>query len=336
MGQQTKEMAGSNRVDCLSDKVGDINNYEAKMKADDKVTAASKVESFYNIATDFYEYGWGESFHFAPRYKCESFQESIVRHEHYLAHAINLQPGEKAYDLGCGVGGPLRNIARFTRAHVTGLTCTEYQIGKGNRYLTRDGLDKYGEIQIGDYHNHPWEDNSFDAGYDVEASLHSDNLMRYFEEVHRTLKPGGRFAGYSYVWSDDTDYENNPEHKFIVDEYMIGNGCPKWYKWADWEAAIKASGLELVRHEDLAHTGDIPWYRPLEPSYRTIAGFAATPLGMKATSALTYSLETARLIPKGSYESHCMLVRGGTAIKVAGQQDLLTPMHLYVLRKPLK
>eukprot|EP00657_Telonema_sp_P-1_P012494 TRINITY_DN90_c0_g2_i3.p1 TRINITY_DN90_c0_g2~~TRINITY_DN90_c0_g2_i3.p1 ORF type:complete len:125 (-),score=39.70 TRINITY_DN90_c0_g2_i3:136-510(-) len=122
----------------------------------------------------------------------------------------------------------------------------------------------------------------------------------------------------------------------IRDRYMIGNGCPKWYKWADWASAMEKSGLKIVRHEDLALTGDIPWYRPLEPSYRSLAGFAATPLGMKATSALTYTLETARLIPKGSYASHCMLVRGGNAIKLAGQQKLLTPMHLYVLEKPLE
>jgi len=316
----------------LSTKVGDIDNYEQKFKTQEK--AASTVESFYNIATDFYEYGWGESFHFAARYTGESFPNSVIRHEHLLASSLGLKPGEKCYDLGCGVGGPMRNIARLSRANITGLTCTEYQIGKGNRYIQRDGLGDFCNLVLGDYHDHPWEDNSFDAGYDVEASLHSDNLEKYFSEVFRTLKPGGRFGGLAYVWSDDTDYEGNPDHKFLVDEYMIGNGCPKWYKWAQWNAAIEKSGLKLVRHEDLANTGAIPWYRPLEPSYRTISGFAATPLGMKATSALTYSLETARLIPKGSYHSHCMLVRGGNAIKNAGIQKLLTPMHHYVLVKP--
>merc|ERR1711934_78094 len=332
MGHQEATMAGSNRVDCLSKKVGDINNYEAKFNAKEK--AASQVESFYNIATDFYEYGWGESFHFAPRFKGESFQESVVRHEHYLGLAVGLQPGEKCYDLGCGVGGPLRNIARLTRGHITGLTCTDYQINKGNGYIARDGLQEYGEIILGDYHDHPWEDESFDCGYDVEASLHSDNLDKYFSEVFRTLKPGGRFAGFAYVWADEVDYENNPRHKFMIDEYKIGNGCPCWYKWADWEAAIKKSGLKLIRNEDLALTGDIPWYKPLEPNYRSLAGFAATPIGMRTTSVLTYSLETLRIAPKGAYASHCMLVRGGNAIKWAGQEKLLTPMHFYQIVKP--
>ena len=42
------------------------------------------VVSFYNLVTDFYEYGWGESFHFAPRYHGENFKQAIARHEHYV------------------------------------------------------------------------------------------------------------------------------------------------------------------------------------------------------------------------------------------------------------
>lgn len=100
------------------------------------------------------------------------------------------------------------------------------------------------------------------------------------------------------------------------------------------EAAIEKSGMKIVKHEDLADTGAIPWYKPLEPCYTSLAGFAATPIGMKLTSFLTYTLETLRLAPKGAYASHCMLVRGGNALKWAGQQKLCTPMHHYVLVKP--
>ena len=46
--------------------------------------------SFYNLVTDFYEYGWGQSFHFAPRRKNESFRESIRRAEYVLASRIEV------------------------------------------------------------------------------------------------------------------------------------------------------------------------------------------------------------------------------------------------------
>lgn len=73
-------------------------------------------------------YGWGQSFHFAPRYFDEGIKESILRHEHFLASKLNVRPGDRILDVGCGVGGPARNIARFTGAHVTGLNNNSYQV----------------------------------------------------------------------------------------------------------------------------------------------------------------------------------------------------------------
>lgn len=42
------------------------------------------VNSYYELATLFYEWGWGQSFHFAYQFKFESFREAIARHEYYL------------------------------------------------------------------------------------------------------------------------------------------------------------------------------------------------------------------------------------------------------------
>ncbi len=43
------------------------------------------VNTFYDLVTDFYEWGWGQSFHFAPRFKGEGFHESIKRLEYFVA-----------------------------------------------------------------------------------------------------------------------------------------------------------------------------------------------------------------------------------------------------------
>ena len=86
------------------------------------------VTNYYSLATDFYEYGWGQSFHFANRFRGETLAESIQRHESYLALRMQLKPGDKVLDIGCGVGGPLRRIANLSGAHVTGVTISQYQI----------------------------------------------------------------------------------------------------------------------------------------------------------------------------------------------------------------
>ena len=77
------------------------------------------VNSYYELATLFYEWGWGQSFHFAYQLKGESFQEAIARHEYFLAGRLGVKQGDKVIDVGCGVGGPMRNIARYVYIHHT-------------------------------------------------------------------------------------------------------------------------------------------------------------------------------------------------------------------------
>ena len=54
---------------------------------------ANLVDSYYDLATEFYEWGWGTSFHFADRRKGETFRQSILRHEYYLAGRLNVNKG---------------------------------------------------------------------------------------------------------------------------------------------------------------------------------------------------------------------------------------------------
>ncbi|MQL73959.1 hypothetical protein Taro_006325 [Colocasia esculenta] len=100
------------------------------------------VNKYYDLATSFYEFGWGESFHFAHRFKGESLRESIKRHEHFLALQLGLKRGMKVLDVGCGIGGPLREISRFSSTSVTGLNNNEYQISRGEQLNRLAGLDR--------------------------------------------------------------------------------------------------------------------------------------------------------------------------------------------------
>ena len=76
-----------------------IDEYNALHKSDDpnarNSSYAKLVNSYYELATMFYEWGWGSSFHFAYRLPHESFSESIRRHEYYLAGYLRLPPNSK-------------------------------------------------------------------------------------------------------------------------------------------------------------------------------------------------------------------------------------------------
>lgn len=67
---------------------------------------------------------------FAPNAAGKDLKASEAAHEARLAALLQLGPGKKALDCGCGVGGPMRTIASVSGAHVTGITINEYQVGR--------------------------------------------------------------------------------------------------------------------------------------------------------------------------------------------------------------
>uniref|UniRef100_A0A0E0J108 SAM-dependent methyltransferase Erg6/SMT-type domain-containing protein n=1 Tax=Oryza nivara TaxID=4536 RepID=A0A0E0J108_ORYNI len=72
----------------------------------------------------------------------ETLRESLKRREHFLALQLGLKKGMKVLDVGCGIGGPLREIARFSSASVTGLNNNDYQISRGQELNFSVGLSE--------------------------------------------------------------------------------------------------------------------------------------------------------------------------------------------------
>ncbi|GJN41332.1 hypothetical protein PR202_gn00692 [Eleusine coracana subsp. coracana] len=202
------------------------------------------VNKYYDLATSFYEYGWGESFHFAHRWIGESLRESIKRHEHFLALQLGLKPGMKVLDVGCGIGGPLREIARFSLTSVTGLNNNEYQISRGKELNRLAGLSGTCDFVKADFMKMPFSDNTFDAVYAIEATCHAPDPVGCYKEIYRVLKPGQCFAVYEWCITDHYD-PNNATHKRIKDEIELGNGLPDIRSTQQCLQAVKDAGFEV-------------------------------------------------------------------------------------------
>ena len=116
------------------------------------------TDNFYTLVTEFYEKGWGESFHFAPRYQNESFEASIVRHEHFMSIKLGLGAGDKTLDVGCGVMGPARNMARISGANITGLTINHHQVKRCKILNEKSSVSHLLNVQQGDFMAIPFRD----------------------------------------------------------------------------------------------------------------------------------------------------------------------------------
>lgn len=296
---------------------------------------------YYNLVTDFYEYGWGSSFHFSRYYKGEAFRQASARHEHYLAHKMNIQENWKVLDVGCGVGGPGREICRFTGCNIVGLNNNDYQIERAQHYAQKFKLDDKLLYVKGDFMQMDFEPESFDAVYAIEATVHAPVLEGVYSEIYKVLKPGGVFGVYEWVMTDQYD-ESNEEHRQIAYGIEVGDGIPKMYKREVAEQALKNVGFEIEYERDLAEDDDeVPWYYPLAGDLKYVQTFndyftvfRTSRIGRFVTTEAVGLMEKIGLAPKGSRQVTLALEDAAVNLVKGGEKKLFTPMMLYVVRKP--
>ncbi|MBC7174172.1 MAG: methyltransferase domain-containing protein, partial [Polyangiaceae bacterium] len=258
------------------------------------------VKGYYDLVTDFFAYGWGDSFHFAPRYRSEAFPASIARHQHYLASRLGLAPGMRVLDVGCGIGGPMRSIARFSGATVVGVNNNAYQLSLAKKRNEEAGLADRCEFIEADFMHLPVADGTYDAIYAFEATCHAPDKTALFRELFRVLKPGGQFAAYEWCLTDR--YQgSNPEHVRIKKGIEEGDGLPDLWTIPETRAALVDAGFESVELEDRAHASDpeTPWFLPLTGKERTFTGIRRTPIGRRVTWAALNVAERLKAVPRG-------------------------------------
>uniref|UniRef100_A0A0E0LIC8 Methyltransferase n=10 Tax=Oryza TaxID=4527 RepID=A0A0E0LIC8_ORYPU len=340
-------MSRSGAMDLASGLGGKITKDEVKSAVDEyekyhgyyggkeearKSNYTDMVNKYYDLATSFYEYGWGESFHFAHRWNGESLRESIKRHEHFLALQLGLKPGMKVLDVGCGIGGPLREIAKFSLTSVTGLNNNEYQITRGKELNRVAGVSGTCDFVKADFMKMPFSDNTFDAVYAIEATCHAPDPVGCYKEIYRVLKPGQCFAVYEWCITDHYD-PNNATHKRIKDEVELGNGLPDIRSTRQCLQAAKDAGFEVIWDKDLAEDSPVPWYLPLDPSRFSLSSFRLTTVGRAITRTMVKTLEYVGLAPQGSERVSNFLEKAAEGLVEGGKKEIFTPMYFFLRDK---
>src|SRR5262249_2568233 len=79
-----------------------------------------------------------------------------------LADRVEIRPGERVLDAGCGVGGSSLWLARERGAEVVGITLAASQVAKARRYAARRKLNSRVHFEVADFTATPYPDASFD------------------------------------------------------------------------------------------------------------------------------------------------------------------------------
>jgi len=116
----------------------------------------------------------------------EAAQEAKLAH---IAAKLDLQPGMRVLDIGCGWGGLARYLHKVSGAQVLGVTLSESQLGYARAEAARQGLTGV-DYQLIDYRA---VTGQFDRIVSVGMFEHVGlpHYRAYFDTVERLLKPNG-------------------------------------------------------------------------------------------------------------------------------------------------
>lgn len=137
-------------------------------------------------------------------------EERIESHaELYRQVATSLQPepGDRLLELGCGLGVGAVLVASEYDVLVSGMDRSATLL-KRALVINADAIEALGgalSFVQGSVTDLPWGDVSVDGVFAVEMLQHVDDLATVAREVHRVLRPGGRFATATFFAPDGAD-----------------------------------------------------------------------------------------------------------------------------------
>ena len=172
------------------------------------------------------EFYWGEHIHLGhygspPRRKDFLQAKADFVHEMVKWGGLDKLPrGTTVLDVGCGIGGSSRILAKEYEFEVTGVTISPKQVQRATE-LTSQGVTA--KFQVDDALALSFPDNSFDVVWSIEAGPHMPDKVKYGSEMMRVLKPGGILVVADWNQRDDRqkplNYWEKPVMRQLLDQW---------------------------------------------------------------------------------------------------------------------
>jgi len=192
------------------------------------------------------EFYWGEHIHLGhygnpPRAK--DFRQAKADFVHEMVRwggLENLPKGTKVLDVGCGIGGSARILARDYGFDVTGITISPQQVKRAQE-LTPPGVTAH--FQVDDAMNLSFPDGSFDVVWCIEAGPHMPDKALFAKQLLRVLKPGGKLVVADWNQRDDRQKPLNGWERLIMRQLLDQWAHPAFASIEGFAELLEATGL---------------------------------------------------------------------------------------------
>jgi len=158
------------------------------------------VNQYYTLCIPFYREFLGNHWHtgyYLPH--GPTGPQDQLRMEWRIAESADLASARDVLEVGCGIGGPACHLASRTSVRYRGLTPNVVQLELARKLARESNLQDRVSFDLGSASELPYPDESFDVVLFFESPCHFPDRPRFFREVHRVLRPGGRLAGEDWL-----------------------------------------------------------------------------------------------------------------------------------------
>jgi cyclopropane-fatty-acyl-phospholipid synthase len=222
-----------------------LNHLRHVRRANTKEGSRRNIAAHYDLGNAFYSQWLDETMSYSAALfeATDEIHASAQRRKYLrLAEALDLRPGDRVLEIGCGWGGFAEIAAAEFGCEVVGLTLSVEQAAFAKDRMARAGLADRVDIRLQDYRDVAGE---FDKIISIEMfeAVGVENWATYFEVLDQRLKPGGRAALQVITIADESfeSYRHNPD---FIQLYIFPGGMlpgPSAFGRAVSKAGLKIS-----------------------------------------------------------------------------------------------
>lgn len=220
-------------------------------RKNNRSNARKNIEAHYDLGNDFYSAWLDETMAYSsavftdPLSENEPLADAQRRKVRMLLDRLDLKPGDRLLEIGCGWGGLMEVAAREYGVAVTGITLSTEQKEFTEQRLAKAGLDGSATVELIDYRD---VQGTFDAIASVEMveAVGQEYWSAYLQTIAERLKPGGK-AALQLISIEEEGFDSYAASVDFIQTYVFPGGM--LIEETRFERMARDAGLDWVSRQ---------------------------------------------------------------------------------------